>query len=187
MEYGALLARASISSLTISLFTDPSCVTDFESYDIAFGEPSLLRSVLPKLTSVQWVQSTWAGVEPLLDRALRRDYILTNARGIFGPQMCEYVFSYALAHERRLLDKFAAQQAGLWDATPPGTLRGKTIGLLGVGTIGSDIAKMAHSFGMYVRGYTFSKRECEFVDDWFHASATRRARRFIRLPAGLII
>src|SRR5438132_5984959 len=51
--------------------------------DIVFGEPSLIRAALPRLTAVRWVQSTWAGVEPLLDPALRRDYALTNARGVF--------------------------------------------------------------------------------------------------------
>src|SRR5260221_7368315 len=61
------------------------------------------------MTALQWLQSTWAGVEPLLDSSLRRDYILTNARGVFGGLMSEYVFAYALAHERRLLEKYRAQ------------------------------------------------------------------------------
>ena len=82
---------------------------------------------------MRWVQSTWAGVEPLLDPALRRDYILTNARGVFGAQMSEYVFAYLLAHERKMFEKQASQAERRWDPTPPTRLRGKTLGLLGVG------------------------------------------------------
>ena len=92
--------------------------------DIVFGEPSLIRDALAELPALRWVQSTWAGVEPLLDPALRRDYVLTNARGVFGGLMSEYVFGYVLAYERRIFEKYAAQQARRWDPSPPGTLRG---------------------------------------------------------------
>ena len=71
----------------------------------SLGEPSLVRQVLPAMPALHWVQATWAGVEPLLDPSLRRDYVLTNARGVFGALMSEYVFGYLLAHERRIFDK----------------------------------------------------------------------------------
>jgi len=142
--------------------------TPAEDVEIVFGEPSLVRPALPALPRVRWVQSTWAGVEPLLDPSLRRDYILTNARGVFGPLMTEYVFGYLLAHERLMFAKRASQQAGKWDATPPGTLRGKTIGLIGVGTIGAALAKTAKHFGMRVNGYTRASESCGDVDGYFH-------------------
>jgi phosphoglycerate dehydrogenase-like enzyme len=120
------------------------------------------------MASLRWTQATWAGVEPLLDPALRRDYILTNARGVFGGLMSEYVFAYLLAHERRLFEKHASQRAGRWDTSRPGTLRGKQIGLLGVGTIGAAIARTAKHFGMTVKGYTRASEDSPDVDAWFH-------------------
>ena len=51
--------------------------------------------------------------------------------------MSEYVFAYLLAHKRRILHRHVAQAAGQWDKTPPGTLRGKKIGIMGVGSIGA--------------------------------------------------
>jgi phosphoglycerate dehydrogenase-like enzyme len=48
-------------------------------------------------------------------------------------------------------------------------LRGKTIGLLGVGSIGAEVARTAKFFGMTVRGYTRSSEDCEFVDEYFHS------------------
>lgn len=170
--YRALLERAPLSQLTIVSAPNasdlPSSATDA---DIVLGEPSLIRDVLARLRAIKWVQSTWAGVEPLLDATLRRDYVLTNARGVFGGLMTEYVFGYLLAHERRILEKHASQQEGRWDPTPPGTLRGKQIGLLGVGSIGTALARMAKQFGMRVKGYTRASESCADVDAYFHGDA----------------
>jgi len=136
--------------------------------DLVFGEPSLIAKALARMPGVRWIQATWAGVEPLLDPALRRDYVLTNARGVFGILMTEYVFGYMLAHERRIVEKYESQKEGRWDTRPPGTLRGKTLGLLGVGTIGATLAKTAKHFGMQVRGLTRSSRDCPDVDLYYH-------------------
>jgi phosphoglycerate dehydrogenase-like enzyme len=136
--------------------------------DVVLGEPSLIRDALPRLPQLRWVQATWAGVEPLLDPALRRDYTLTNARGVFGGLMSEYVFGYLLARERLIFEKHASQREGRWDPAPPGTLRGKQIGLLGVGSIGAALARTAKHFGMRVKGYTRASESCGDVDAYFH-------------------
>jgi phosphoglycerate dehydrogenase-like enzyme len=167
--YRRLIASADLPDLEIVASTDPAdAVARASDSDLVMGEPSVIRSTLTRLTKLRWVQATWAGVEPLLDPALRRDYTLTNARGVFGPLMCEYVFGYLLAHERLILQKYASQQEGRWDPAPPGTLRGKQIGLLGVGSIGAAIARTAKHFEMRVRGYTRVSEACRDVDEYFH-------------------
>jgi phosphoglycerate dehydrogenase-like enzyme len=162
-SYRRLIEDARLPELAIVVDRERS--TDV---DVVLGEPSLIRHVLSSLPSLRWVQSTWAGVEPLLDPSLRRDYTLTNARGVFGGLMSEYVFGYLIAHERLIFDKRAAQEAGRWDPTPPGTLRGKQIGLLGVGSIGAALARTAKHFGMRVKGYTRASEDCADVDQYFH-------------------
>jgi phosphoglycerate dehydrogenase-like enzyme len=82
--------------------------------------------------------------------------------------MSEYVFGYLLAHERMIFRRHAAQREGRWDATRPGTLKRKQIGLLGVGSIGAALAKTAKHFGMRVKGYTRSSEGCADVDEYFH-------------------
>src|SRR5438552_3207486 len=139
--YARLVDAAQLTDLVIASSADPDTVASPDAHDIVLGEPSLIRQALPRLIGLRWVQATWAGVEPLLDPALRRDYVLTNARGVFGSLMSEYVFAYLLAHERKIFEKHASQVAGRWNATPPGTLRGKQIGLLGVGSIGGAPAR----------------------------------------------
>ena len=178
-EYRTLVDAARLPDLSVTSTTDPAeAAAGASSFDLAFGEPALLRQVMPRLTAVRWIQSTWAGVEPLFDPALRRDYILTNARGVFGAQMSEYVFAYLLAHERRIFEKQASQEAGRWDQTPPARLRGKTLGLLGVGTIGAALAATAKHFGMRVKGYTRASEESADVDEYFHGPLAGCAAAF---------
>ncbi len=147
----------------VNILTEPT-----DECEIALGAPSMIARELDNLPNVKWVQSTWAGVEPLLDPSLRRDYVLTNARGVFGGLMSEFVFGYLLAHERKILELAQAQQRKEWMRFLTGTLRGKTIGLLGAGSIGAEVARTAKFFGMTVCGYTRSSEDCEFVDEYFH-------------------
>ncbi|HEY3310257.1 MAG TPA: D-2-hydroxyacid dehydrogenase [Anaerolineales bacterium] len=136
--------------------------------DLVFGDPARISTVLPELLSLKWVQATWAGVEPLLAPSLQRDYILTNARGVFGDLMAEYVFSHLLLRERRILPRLEAQKQARWEPALPGTLKGKTIGLLGVGSIGARLAETAKFFGMQVRGYTRASETSPHVDRYYH-------------------
>src|SRR5687767_8092089 len=92
-EYRALVEAARLPVLAIVALTtanlvgaDPRARPELvderrrvgPEIDIVFGEPSLIRDALPQLPALRWVQSSWAGVEPLLDPSLRRDYVLTN-------------------------------------------------------------------------------------------------------------
>lgn len=168
-DYHHLVEAARLPDLS---FTTSASLTSLPpsaaACDIVFGEPSLIAPALPELIGARWIQSTWAGVEPLLDPALRRDYVLTNARGVFGTLMSEYVIGYMLAHERQMFSKYIAQKEGRWDPSPPGSLKGKQLGLLGVGTIGAAIARTAKHFGMRVKGYTRASASCADVDEYFH-------------------
>ncbi len=160
-SYRALIEEARLANL--ELVTQPA-----DDVNIVLGEPKLIKAALASLPAVNWVQSIWAGVEPLLDPASRRDYILTNARGVFGGLMSEYIFGYLLAHERKIFQRLEDQKNKRWDDSDTGTLRGKTIGLLGVGSIGAEVARTAKFFGMNVRGYTWSSETSADVDKYYH-------------------
>jgi phosphoglycerate dehydrogenase-like enzyme len=160
-HYRYLLEAAALPDLVIVTAPAADC-------ELVFGEPNLIREILPQLPALRWAQATWAGVEPLLDASLRRDYILTNARGVFGPLMSEYVFGYLLLHERKVLQRLENQRKRQWDKTVTGTLRGKTLGLLGVGSIGAHLAGTAQHFGMRVHGYTRISESCPDVAAYFH-------------------
>ncbi|MDX1379262.1 MAG: NAD(P)-dependent oxidoreductase, partial [Anaerolineales bacterium] len=159
-EYVKLLDSANLPDLEI--------VTDPKECEIVLGEPKKIRDALPNLTQLKWVQSEYAGVERLIDPTLRSDYTLTNARGVFGASMSEFVFGYILFFKKRIRPRVLAQRARRWDNEDGGTLRSKTIGLLGVGSIGTHLAGTAKHFGMKVRGFTNSSEDCKEVDEYFH-------------------
>ena len=160
-QYRALIEEAQLEDLEFA--TKPA-----DDVDIVLGEPSLIKAALGSLPALNWAQSIWAGVEPLLDPASRRNYVLTNARGVFGELMSEYVIGYLLAHERKIFQRHEAQKNKLWEDSDTGTLRGKKIGLLGVGSIGAEVALTAKFFGMNVRGYTVESETSRHVDEYYH-------------------
>ena len=140
------------------------------NYPIVLGDPGLVRRVLDDLPALRWVQSTWAGVDALLQPGLRRDYVLTNVRGVFGPAIAEYVLGYALMHERLGFRRYRAQQARTWDPAPPGSLQGRTLGILGVGSIGAHLAAAVKPFGVRLLGYTLHSEDCPAVDRYYHGA-----------------
>ena len=159
-EYTRLIESANLPDLQVS----PESATA----DIVLGEPKLIRDALPLLSRVKWIQAIYAGVESLMDPALRRDYVLTNARGVFGELMSEYVFGYLLFHEKKILERIRAQESKEWQRPESGVLRDKTLGLLGVGSIGAHLASTAKHFGMAVHGFTRASESCADVDTYYH-------------------
>ncbi|MBI2334157.1 MAG: D-2-hydroxyacid dehydrogenase [Chloroflexi bacterium] len=160
-DYRSILESANLPELVIEDELSAKC-------EIIFGAPTSIREVLEKLPKLRWVQSMWAGVEPLLDPSLRRDYVLTNSRGVFGGLMSEFIFGYLLAHERKIFQRAEAQNNKVWDKSLTGTLKRKTIGLLGVGSIGAEVAQTAKCFGMKILGYTRGSETSTQVDRYYH-------------------
>ncbi len=118
-----------------------------ESAEVLLAEPVQVNEL--DLRSVRWIQSTWAGVDAFDWSRVPSEAVVTTLPGVFGPQITEFVFAHLLAHTQRVPARHASRT---WDETPPGTLRGSTLGILGAGSIGSAIAEAARVFGMTVRG-----------------------------------
>lgn len=127
--------------------------------DLWLGQPDLLAPLLRDGTRPQWLQSTWAGITPLLAEGLPRDYRLTRAVGIFGQVMAEYVLGHMLAHERRLFARLAAQVEQHWDHSLPRSLRGRRVLVVGCGDIGQAVAGFLQPFGVELRGVASQARE----------------------------
>ena len=110
----------------------------------------------------------------LLDASCRRDYLLTNVRGIFGPLMSEYVFGHLLSLTRQLPLYREQQQQTSGRAIPIRGLKGKTLLLLGTGSIGQHIAHTGKHFGMRVLGISHSGRERAGFDQVYQLPALNK-------------
>lgn len=122
------------------------------------GQPDLLANLLRQGHSPSWLQSTWAGITPLLVEGLSRDYRLTRAVGIFGQVMAEYLLTYMLGHEREVLARLMSQVERRWDNRPGQSLAGRNVLIVGAGDIGERVAQFLVPFGVQVYGVATSAR-----------------------------
>ena len=129
----------------------------YHGEEVVLGRPDFLAGLMDLAPPVRWVQSTWAGVSPLIQHDYRK-YVLTGVKGIFGQQMSEYVLTHLLAHEGRLRQRWHSQTIGLWDNEISGTLRNKTLGIMGTGSIGSAVAESCAALGLRCVGFNTSGR-----------------------------
>ncbi|MEM9776484.1 MAG: NAD(P)-dependent oxidoreductase, partial [Chloroflexota bacterium] len=162
-EYHQLFEERSWPNANISF--DPA---DIPQANILYGEPDLIIPYFPAAEKLVWLQSTWAGGEPFLKPEVRKDYTLTNARGIFGRTIAEYTLTYILAHERNLFAHAESQTRQAWEPILTGRLRNKTLGIVGVGSIGEVVAQLFKGLGLTVLGYTRSSQNSVDVDQYFH-------------------
>lgn len=141
--------------------------THISESNIILGSPALVAEVINRAERLQWVQSTYAGVEQLCRPGLTREYLLTGIKGLFGAFMREYVFAYILAKERALLQTYHNQQRKIWSRIPYRSLAETTIGIIGLGSIGREIAVTARHFNMRVLGMKRTASPVECVDHLF--------------------
>ncbi|MCK9800264.1 D-2-hydroxyacid dehydrogenase [Pseudomonas sp. MAFF 302030] len=123
------------------------------------GQPDLLATLLRQGHQPQWLQSTWAGITPLLVDGLPRHYRLTRAVGIFGQVMAEYVLTYILGHEREVLARLVSQVERKWDNRQGQSLVGRKVLIVGSGDIGQSVAQFLLPFGVELYGIASQPRE----------------------------
>lgn len=158
--YYAERIRAARPELDLFASDDPKALAAAAvDHSLWLGEPSLLAPLLRQGLRPQWLQSTWAGITPLLVSDLPRDYRLSRAVGIFGQVMAEYVIGHLLAHERRLFERQQAQREQRWAPMLPRSLAGRRVLIVGCGDIGQAVAGFLAPFGVELRGVASQARE----------------------------
>ncbi len=164
-KYAALIKAANLPQLEIQVTTDqPLAEALIVGCNIILGDPPLVEKMLASAHALEWVQSSWAGVDCLCRPGLRRDYILTGAKDIFGPLISEYVMTYLFALERRIFTMRINQMKQNWKPLSYRSSKEITLGIVGLGSIGAHLACTARQFGIRVIGLNRSGRPCENVD-----------------------
>ena len=129
--------------------------------------------LLERARRLKWFSSTAAGNEDLIKNPhLPEKAILTKAT-VYGEMMAEYVFAYLLYFCRDVAKYFEDQKKRLWGQKRPERLRGKVMGILGLGSVGKEIAKRGKQFGMNVLGVKRIPEPVENVDQVFRPEGLR--------------
>jgi phosphoglycerate dehydrogenase-like enzyme len=130
-------------------------VTDFEHAGehiaatdilVAWGWTDI-RPLYLAAPRLKWVHALSAGVENMTFPEIQAsDTILTNSKGIHGIPVSEHVFAMMLSFTRGLNLLGRQQREAKWARVPTEEIHEKTIGIVGLGSIGREIAKKAKAW-----------------------------------------
>lgn len=152
----------------ILFLTNEECSDYAQNYDLSEVEVAVLqpfyvqKEFLDRMPNLRFIQITGAGYDRAdMEEVKRRKLLFSNTRGVMSISIAEDVFCKMLftAREVRRVendkknhvwDMFGQDQ---WMCTCYEDLYGKTLGIMGYGSIGSEIAKRAEAFGMKIHVY----------------------------------
>lgn len=164
-QYAELLEAADLPQLEISAALDcASAQASIASCNIILGDPPLASEVLASAVRLEWLQSSWAGVDQLCRPNMRRDYLLTNSKGMFGKLVSEYVMAYLFSLERQVFKMRCNQGEKRWQPLAYRPARDIALGIIGLGSIGRRLAVTARHFGIRVTGLNRSGKPCDEVE-----------------------
>jgi phosphoglycerate dehydrogenase-like enzyme len=139
----------------------------------ALMAPAVPPGLLPSMPKLRWAQSMTAGVEGWLALPdLPKNLTLTCARGTHTESMPENIMASLFYVAKPLAIAASNKQAGKWVHTVAQPLTGKTLGILGVGAVAGEVARMAKAFGMTVIGTKRRPEKIANVDEVLPAERT---------------
>ena len=142
----------------------------------ALMAPVVPPGLLPSMPKLRWAQSMTAGVEGWLALPdLPKNLTLTCARGTHTESMPENIMASLFYVAKPLAVAANNKQAGKWVHTVAQPLTGKTLGILGLGAVGGEVARMAKAFGMTVIGTKRRPAIAANVDEVLPAERTDEA------------
>ena len=145
----------------VSDFIDAEERGDFssrEQFDAHLAEAEIIygpgppKNVIARAPKLKWIQSTSAGIEDFLDRdIIDSSVIVTNASGgTYAISIAECVLEMMLMFVKKMPLCFQLKQERQWEAFSLTLLHSKTVGIVGLGSIGRQVARLGKAFGMRV-------------------------------------
>lgn len=131
---------------------------------LTFGS-ALRQDLFVHARRLRWVHSLGTGVDGIIDKpGLAQEVVVTTSRGIHGPAVSEMVLMSMLALARGLPRMIANQRMAAWEPFGGALLHGKTVGLVGVGSIAEALAPRCKAMGMHVVGISRTPRKIPGID-----------------------
>ncbi len=140
--------------------------------------------LLRRTKQLRWFSSIAAGNEDLVKNPCLSESVILTKSTIYGEMIAEYIFAYLLYYSRDLSKYFEDQKHRVWEKIRPSRLYGKMMGIVGLGSVGKEIAKRGKQFGMSVLGVKQIPGPVENVDQVF---GPRDLERMIPLVDYLVV
>ena len=117
--------------------------------DGTFTEETVPDALIQQMTNLKWLHVTRGGVNDYLPPTVKaRPMQVTGSKGIHGTVFSEFALACIFALAKKLPDCIAAQRQKNWQKLQPVEVAGKTIGIVGLGTVGLELARKAKALGM---------------------------------------
>ena len=115
------------------------------------GSLALLRDVFLVSPRVRWVHSRSAGLEQtLFPELIASKVVVTNGSGVFSPSLGEFALAAILYFAKDFRRMIRNQMAGVWEQFDVSMISGKTLGIVGYGSIGRAVAARARALEMNI-------------------------------------
>lgn len=122
----------------------------------------LPENVIARAPKLKWFQTMSAGVDRFLDDKLRRSsVIMTSVSGIHAVPIGEFVLGLMLMFAKQAPLSFQLKQQRQWKPFLATVLHSRTVGIVGLGNIGREVARLAKAFGMRVVAIRRSARRSQ--------------------------
>ena len=143
--------------------------TAFFSPDLFTGRGTAFFGACLRAPNLRWFQSSTAGTEEQVFSRLRANGVtVTSAVGAAAPSIAQSVLLYLLALSRELPRLARAQAQRKWDPITATDLDGLRLGIVGMGAIGGEVARLAAPFGVECIGLRRTPRGDEPCETWTH-------------------
>lgn len=130
--------------------------------------PQLSPELLARASRLEWIQALVTGTDHFVRLlAERPDILLTSTRGIHTAQMSELALIHMFILNRDFRRIIHNEDKAHWDRLDQRVLDEKTVGILGVGVIGEELAKRCKALGMTVFGISRTPRDLPGFDKFF--------------------
>lgn len=130
-----------------------------ENADILINSRGMVKwheDVLPFLPRLKLISLCSIGTDMIaLDEAKKRDIVVCNQPGRTAPVVAEHSFGLMFALSKRAAFMTSSLKDGNWPRMDNVYLQGKTLGIIGTGHIGSEMARLGNAIGMNVVGWTY--------------------------------
>jgi phosphoglycerate dehydrogenase-like enzyme len=152
-DWSAVAARSQLDIYDDHLADADAVVTRLLPYDVVCvmrERTPLRRAVIERLPNLKLIASTGprnASID--LEAAAARGIQVAHT-GYFGSPTLELTWALILASARHIVAESDAVRGGGWQHTIGDDLAGKTLGLIGLGNLGAQVAKIGLAFGMQV-------------------------------------
>jgi len=156
-DWSAVRRRAEISVFNDHVADTAAVVERLSPFDVVCvmrERTSLTREILQQLPQLKLIASTGPRNASIDTQTANDLGIAVTATGYDSTPTIEFTWSLILASMRHLDREAASVRDGGWQTTIGANLRGKTLGVVGLGNIGKEVARIGVAFGMEVLAWS---------------------------------